>query len=81
MTEMPIELVRTLTIGEGFEVKQSSGLLERGQENPQNDGYIQPAVFVVTPTEIRRDSVSFSDYEQREAESQLRRSSQKGWSA
>jgi hypothetical protein len=69
MTEMANAVVWTLTIAESFEVKPfASGLLEPGQENLRNDGYIRPAVFVAKQTELRSYRVSGSGYEQREAE-------------
>lgn len=51
---MPTDLVGTFDTAAGFDLKQfASGLLERGKKNLLNDGYNQPAVYVITQTELR----------------------------
>ena len=65
---MPIEFVWTKELDESFELKQfANGLLERAQENQQQDGYVQSCVFLITEGDVRCYSVSFAGYEEKEA--------------
>ena len=65
---MPIEMVWNSSHDGTFDVKQfASELLERAKENLQEDGHVQPGVFLITGTEVLCYSVSFSEYEEKEA--------------
>jgi hypothetical protein len=65
---MPVERVWSKTFDEIIDVKEfASGVLDRAQENLQQDDYVQSAVFLVTDTEVQCYSVSFSGYEEKEA--------------
>jgi hypothetical protein len=53
---------------ESFDVRQfACALLEGAKENLKKDGYVQSAAFLVTNSEIRCYSVSFSGYDEKEA--------------
>jgi hypothetical protein len=64
---MPIEMVWSMLRDEAFDVKQfASGLLDRAQENLRQDGYVQPAVFLITADEVQCWSLSFNRYQEKE---------------
>lgn len=65
---MPTELVWSVVREDEFDAKRfASELLDRAQENLRQDGYVQPAAFLVTAEEVQCWSVSFNGYQEKEA--------------